>query len=187
MQSKQLIKIPNDLQLAWFAGLVDGEGCIFIGGYTKNGKPNPYYFVNLTICMTHLTTLEVVCTMWGLGRVVPHSKSKKDIRKQRWDWCVSGPRCSQILTLCYPYLITKKADALIAITMQHRLSATKPNREYRVPDIEHIRRKLLTDLCKAVKRDYQLSQHIENEINEILENSPKYQLRLNSPSAQVVK
>jgi len=110
----------RQLELAWFAGLVDGEGSINIS--TQKDKHHKFskshYALNLEISLTHLPTLEKIKTMWGMGSLTEH----KDKRKHRpyWLWMVRANQALAILEVIYPYLITKRASAEIAIAFQRR-------------------------------------------------------------------
>lgn len=188
MRQKAQLKIPCETDIAWFSGLLDGEGYVTIRAKRNRKMIHRDHYAMISITMCHLPTLEKVKSIWGTGTLASVKVYQADY-KPEWRWIVLSTSCIKILTLCLPYLVTKRADALLVLTLQKQkaLSPCPHGRGYKIPDVDYERRKLLYDLCRAVKREPQLAQNIEKEINDILEKSPKYQLRLRPPSISVDK
>lgn len=94
-------------QLAWAAGLFEGEGS------TSNGKPSrPGCRVRLyvTVGQKHSEVLERFCDAVGMGKVYgPNSRSMYQYR-------VSGYQSYLVIKLLWPYLgSVKKQQAIIAV------------------------------------------------------------------------
>jgi len=111
---------PCVADLAWFAGLFDGEGYIGILPSRKN-RYNSYHLV-IGINMTHYATIKHIRSVWGFGSVnlIKQAHIGKDgcSRKALWRWCVGPNQSLQVLMICYPYLVTKKEQAIQAISFQ---------------------------------------------------------------------
>jgi len=68
---------PSEVEIAWFAGLVDGEGCIHITRRRATRTKSPCYILYFTVAMTHLPAIEKIKSIWGVGsiRSRPNKKS----------------------------------------------------------------------------------------------------------------
>jgi hypothetical protein len=117
MNDWQLI---SERDLAWFAGIVDGEGSINITTCKdKYHKALGRFALNFEITMTHLPTMERINSMWGIGGLYVHQKGSK-IGKPCWLWMVRANQALAILEIVYPYLFTKREAAEIGIAFQRR-------------------------------------------------------------------
>jgi len=106
------LKLPKDkCALAYIAGIVDGEGSIFMG-YSPNsvGGRNP----TVTIRNTHLGLIEWLLKFGGRKqtdhRPIDPRTSKQN--KTCYHWIVTSPMdVQEILIAILPYLIIKKVKA----------------------------------------------------------------------------
>jgi hypothetical protein len=89
--------------LAYMAGIIDGEGTIFIEHKEKSDVPR----IGLGMTVRAVPQLFVDAFGGGLRCRPPSGLGKKDI----WYWQVTGQKAVQILTYLYPYLIIRKAKA----------------------------------------------------------------------------
>lgn len=93
--------VPSDVEVAWFAGLFEGEGSFEIG---KNG------LVRLTIAITDRDVIERVEAMFPTGYISvrpSHTPVKSNGGKPRdiYAWRVSGPgRVRTVIDLMLPLL-----------------------------------------------------------------------------------
>ena len=108
-----------DTDRAWLAGIIDGEGHIAI---TKIKPPhqrrrNPSYQVLVRVAMTHLLTMQRVQELMG-GNL----RTRKGRQAQHND-CYECNRADNnaivVLQSILPYLITKRAQALLAIDFRN--------------------------------------------------------------------
>lgn len=104
----------TETELAYIAGLIDGEGSIDIH-FNKPSKssPNGQYFVRVTIHITNLPVLEWLRTQFG-GSIYKRKESKTNW-KQGYDWKLVAGNAIQLLRKIEPYMKIKKAEALVAI------------------------------------------------------------------------
>lgn len=119
--NEKRLRIPSPTEIAWFAGLVDGEGSIQIHAnpVSKTSKnKRVIYRLTIQIGMTHYPTLVLIRDMWGIGSLCPSRLTAKLGRKPYWIWTAKSNDTLAILELCLPYLVTKKAEAEIGIYFQ---------------------------------------------------------------------
>ena len=109
----------KETDLAWAAGLFDGEGCVQIKR-DYNDKVNrrwTTYSLRAIVVNTHVPTLVRFKAIVGIGTIRPmafygaHSKKSK----QRWEWQAVSKQAEMVLRALLPYLVTKKAQAEIAL------------------------------------------------------------------------
>lgn len=101
---------PTSHQIAWFAGLFEGEGCIH--------RPDTRHkVVHISMRMTDRDTIEKVNTLFPMPNGI-HSRPQTGRGSQvLWEWsCAKGDTIIAILQLILPYLgqrRTEKANLLI--------------------------------------------------------------------------
>lgn len=103
--------------LAYFAGLFDGEGSVIL---CKQPRPTPKrqtYFLSASLANTHLPTLQWVRELWGIGTIRP-MKRYKESWKPRWQWVATSNQALYVLRLILPFLKIKKQEAEIGIAFQ---------------------------------------------------------------------
>ncbi len=105
-------------ELAWAAGIVDGEGSIFIQrtNYVDKIYPNakrkirreksPSYTLRLSVRMTDKPTIEKMSNIFD-GRCL-EIKRRTVKGKRVYGWSVCGYKALEILELLEPYCITKR-------------------------------------------------------------------------------
>lgn len=140
------ISKPKEVDLAWAAGVLDGEGCIHFSVYRPPARPSAKYRLFIDIQMVHLPTLLKIEGMLG-GSVRPINRgAKKGNRRDIWRWSIGNKAAERILPLLLPYLITKRAEAVIALEF-FALDLPKPSRRGRSQ--EHT--SILEDLARQMK------------------------------------
>jgi hypothetical protein len=125
----------NSLDRAYLAGLIDGEGCIFINKRCakKAKKVNSaklVYSSGLAIAMTALPVLQWIKRTTNLGEIRTYKPKKK--HKQAYRWTVWSNQASALLKVVSFRLILKRAQAetLIAFqdSMKYRVTKSELNR-----------------------------------------------------------
>lgn len=100
--------MERDLDLAWLAGIVDGEGCLMFTKSTFHGRKNPGYSALLKIGMYHEETMNRVGRITET-KVRPHPNYDKTV----WEVSVQGSeRLAKLLNELLPHLTTKRQEAL---------------------------------------------------------------------------
>jgi LAGLIDADG endonuclease len=107
-------------QIAYLAGIIDGEGSIYIGNFSCNKKTKvPYYQTNIQVTNTDKNLIDWLFNV--LGGLVSHRTAKqtpKNSRKPVFTWTASGERVTHLCELILPYLICKKRQCEIMIQMR---------------------------------------------------------------------
>jgi len=119
------------VDLAYVAGIVDGEGTICIHqDRAKSGK----VYLQLRVDVTNTNEWLIQWLKFALGGHVDVSRRAERGKnwKPAWRWSVSANQASAFLKLIYPYLRLKKPQAEIAIKFQEQ----KPNRGHRSTESE---------------------------------------------------
>ena len=113
----------RDIQLAYIAGIVDGEGCIdtFKSGDRVSYQPR------ITVVNTNKEVLQFIITMFG-GTLAIRPKAVG--HKQVYSWMRGGLPASEILEKLLPYFIIKKRHALLAI----QLTSCPTSKEYEIKE-----------------------------------------------------
>ncbi len=106
-------------RLAWLAGLVDGEGCVYI----TNSASGVYTLV-LSIQMTDFSAINEIKEIVGIGRISQCSLKTKGGRTM-WKWTAFSKAAGEVITQILPYLVTKKEQAQVGLQF---LSLGKGNR-----------------------------------------------------------
>lgn len=110
--------VNKDLQIAWAAGLFEGEGCI-----TDIDSPNNPL---LQMTMTDKDVMEKFVEIVGYGNLTHVNKSatyQKDHWKDQWKWAVrKKSEVTRILSMFLPYFGDRRAyKALNAFDKQDKL------------------------------------------------------------------
>jgi hypothetical protein len=101
-------------QIAWLAGLFDGEGSINTQAHlnkTVNG-------LSIQITNTCHELLVKVQEVTGVGFIATRPPHKNPQHKTTYDWRTSGAVARDIVTLIHPWLIVKRATADLVVINQ---------------------------------------------------------------------
>ncbi len=107
-------------QLAYLAGIIDGEGSIYIGNFSCNPKTKvPYYQTNMQVTNTDKALIDwLFQTFGGLVSKRTPKQHPKNHRKQAFLWTASGERLTHLCELILPYLVVKRAQCEIMLEMR---------------------------------------------------------------------
>lgn len=109
--------VPMDkYEVAWLAGLFDGEGCI------SWPRRELLHSVRLDIPQTNLELLEKVQAVTGTGKITARKRAKAQ-HSQAWTWSCYGQNARSVLRQILPWLIVKRAAAEVALGLT---DATEP-------------------------------------------------------------
>lgn len=107
-------------QIAYLAGIIDGEGSIYIGNFSSNPKNGTlYYQTNMEVTNTDEALIDWLITNIG-GRKNKYTPKQTPINSRRpvFRWIVSGELLTNLCHLLLPYLIIKKRQCEIMIEMR---------------------------------------------------------------------
>lgn len=110
----------KDTDLAWAAGIIDGEGCIYISRHApvkKYGGLNPSYTLGLRVVMGHEGAIRRLLELFQVGGVYLVDQKRNKAKREwndAWAYMVSARKLEPVLRAIYPYLIVKKAESEVA-------------------------------------------------------------------------
>lgn len=100
-------------QIAYLAGIIDGEGCFYIGRVKQGRYGNGFQWHSLL----KVTSCDESLIIW-LEETFGGSKesryrwtSKKKFTRPVYNWQATGPMLDYVIFVIYPYLIIKKRQA----------------------------------------------------------------------------
>jgi len=100
------MNLTDSENLAWAAGLFEGEGCFSV---QRQRHRNEYRYMRAVINMTDEDVLRRFCSIVGEGRVSgPHSKGR---HKPQWTWTASGPAAVRVFEMFKPFLGKRRLEA----------------------------------------------------------------------------
>ena len=95
-------------EIAWLAGLFDGEGNI---AWPRKGN---VHSARVSICNTNFELLDKIVEVTGTGSQVGLSRGN-DKHAPAKNWTVYGDRAKHLLKLMLPWLIVKRTNAEIVL------------------------------------------------------------------------
>ena len=94
-------------EIAYAAGVLDGEGCILICQYKQEKQ------IVLRVCMGN-SNLEMLT--WFKERFGGSiCKVKQRVNLQCYSWAISSRLADRCIRTCFPYLIAKRSEAEVAM------------------------------------------------------------------------
>jgi hypothetical protein len=144
------IDVP-DTVLAYFAGIVDGEGCVAVRStkYKKRrtGEIVEFYHLEVVITNSNRALLDRIASYFG-GHIHTRKKGKKHW-KQVWSWHLGYRAGEQFLMRILPYLEIKKREAEISIACQRMNDRRDPHdKKQAIRD----QQKIMFEQVKEIKR-----------------------------------
>ena len=99
----------GEVDLAYIAGLIDGEGSIQYKQYMRKRKHNPKAYptwsIRIEIAMTDRSVLVWLNEILGVGTVNP--RKVKPGKKKQWRWRCSHRQAYFVARLIWPYIHIK--------------------------------------------------------------------------------
>jgi len=134
---------PTSHDLAYAAGIIDGEGSIYIGFGSERGRRN--YRTIIEVANTKLELLFWLRDRFG-GSVPPTCRKGPSLRARPvWRWTLAGlAPITRMLEGILPYLVLKRAQAVLAL----EFAATKEKGGRPISAENHAKR---TDICTKIR------------------------------------
>ena len=128
--------------LAYTAGIIDGEGCIGIYKHpSQSSKDKIRYTLTITVAMTNEWTIQWLRFAYG-GSV---KSQQRPLRKRVWIWTVEAQQALVFLKLISPYLHLKHPQAELAIKFQEN--------KKRQPGSNHLLEEAQSIIMKGMKHN----------------------------------
>ena len=105
-----MVTANTKVNLAYMAGMFDGEGCIGITSVKRKDRPHKSYrlYCKLGMCNPHIPQL----FRFNFGGALRHYQ--KESHRIVWDWSVSNDTALEFLQILLPYLRLKRNEAELA-------------------------------------------------------------------------
>lgn len=135
----------TEIERAYAAGLIDGEGCIDIG-YNKKSIYNTYgqFYPRVTVHITDKSVLDWLMGLWGGSIFI--RKTGLPHWKQSYDWKLQSVKALDFITDIKPYLIIKSDQAEAFLKFNTTVRGTK------VTDTERDMRLNIMNELKELKK-----------------------------------
>lgn len=146
------------LDLAYLAGIIDGEGCFHMCVLSKNpndGYINPHYRGVLKVSNTDETLIIWLKeTFAGTESACTRATSSKKFERMVFDWIVTGFRLLDLCEQVLPYLIIKKKHCENMIKFKNTYPRVKTGRGKKIltKDILDLRQNCLIESRKLNSR-----------------------------------
>lgn len=111
MREKQILREMTEAQIAYVAGIIDGEGLIY---FNRKGD---YYLLKLDVKNTAKQLLDWLQQTTGMGSM--RLLKTRANRQPCWEWRLSSSQALQLLTVVQPYIVIKTDQIDIAIKYQN--------------------------------------------------------------------
>ena len=132
----------TDVELAYLAGLIDGEGCLNFYRTSNKSCAKGYTFVaRLAISNCDVETLMQIREQLQIGRVVKKPQQKGN-RKPAYNLCFYAREVRHLLPLVMPYLRIKRkqAELVLGFVSRQKWGGTKgglSQEEHSLRESEH--------------------------------------------------
>lgn len=118
----------TELDIAYLAGFVDGEGCFYIGSMINvsksTGKKYPNFNCSLKISNNDHSILEWITETFG-GRITKFNKNRmKDRNHFTYEVYMTGNLCHDVSKMLIPFLKVKKEQAKIMVQFRETFPRT---------------------------------------------------------------
>jgi len=127
MISKYVRKEYTIAQIAYLAGIMDGEGAFLIGAYAKNPKTGtPHFHTTMQVSSTDISLINWLVDNFG-GRLQHYSakQTPKNSRKAVYRWTAHSDRVKHLCEIMIPYLVIKIEQAKVMIQMRDTFEKTR--------------------------------------------------------------
>ena len=139
-------------QAAYLAGIIDGEGCIFIGNYSRGTHGDKFYQTLFTVATTsEELAIWLQNNFGGLKTVYTKNQTPKNSRKTVHRWVASGDRLTHLCEIILPYVVIKRREVEIMMEMRATFEKYSPKKGQRsrlrlLPEDLELRQKLFEEL-----------------------------------------
>lgn len=145
----------KETDLAWLAGLADGESCVRLEHRKerreKKGSDN--YRLVFEINMVHKDTILRIIDILKVGTIIK-KKSRRSKDRVSWVWRISCTNAKNVLNLLYPYVVTKKKEFEIALRFIDLLRTDKKDNTRLTQEDLDLRESLYKELQEAKRYEW---------------------------------
>lgn len=117
----------NEILYAWCAGIVDGEGSIFL----EKAKNRKQYRPSVTVVNTDYRILLRLKDILGGGILLAKRRKVRPNRLTCWSWYSKGKSAVDVLEKIIPYLVSKREKAEIVLLYARTVGIKPIDNAYR--------------------------------------------------------
>ena len=106
----------TELEIAWAAGLIDGEGCVFINKshyVAASRQRTDTYRLVLKVTMGCRATIERIHSIFQVGTIQNHVPRGSRVNAS-YSWICQSLQAKTVFDLIQPYVVTKAAELEVA-------------------------------------------------------------------------
>jgi len=107
--------LQQTVELAWTAGFIDGEGCIYLSRYKNARRAHPTYRLVVTVAQNHLGSLKRVAQALAVPERIYTIKRSLRMNRDGYVLNISDQDADRSLRTLLPYLGRKGPEAQVAI------------------------------------------------------------------------
>lgn len=142
------------MDIKYFAGLFDGEGCVYVQRRQHPRLKNPTYLMAIQVAMTHEGVIRELQRSFG-GRYYPIHWHTRRNNRTAYLWRLNSTEAAALLTKATEFMIVKKAEALVAIEFQAQMDSVRNKLRHMSPEEQaaiYAYREQCNLLLRALKR-----------------------------------
>lgn len=117
MSTTSQVTVVTDTDLAWAAGIIDGEGSISLARCKRQGKDETY---SLRVQVGNTDPRMILRLKELFGGSIPKVENRGRY-KPMWRWILYGNAAAVFLTSVLPYLVSKRDQAECGLTSRSLL------------------------------------------------------------------
>ena len=141
--------MPTDVELAWAAGFIDGEGSIRA---TKNSHNSDAVVLRVQVAQVDPRPLQALVDMFGGSVTGPYFHKNVKHRKY-YAYARVGSNAVTLLRQILPYLKTKQEEAQLGIDFwEYNQTVKNPGRRGTSPEVQERRNSFVTELKEMKNR-----------------------------------
>lgn len=149
----------SDIELAYIAGIIDGEGCVGIHKCPdKRGYSRLHY---LYLCISNNNPIVIDYFQSKLGGNITKRKSHPEWNPN-YKWFIRSGKAEEVLSIVLPFLLIKKEQAKVGIEFSKIKSSTQGKRlsveEWNLREEYYLKIKELNNLYTKPKPHHQKLQ-----------------------------
>lgn len=114
----------NETQIGYLAGIIDGEGCIYVNRRNPHGRRKTYgYGVKVCVNITSYALVDWLICHAQLTSI-HHKPHPKGNRKEQWLCTWNNSKAEWLLNSVFEHLVIKTEQAKLGLQLLHHLRET---------------------------------------------------------------
>lgn len=146
--NEYLLADELDVELAWAAGIFEGEGTITIG---RRGRDDTYRLI-ACIGNTDMQVLAPFHERWG-GWLQPFYGKRPGL-KPGWMWTLAGPAAAIFIRQIEPYLRTDRVRRKARLGLRFKRHQSNLKKVWSRPDYKPMQRAIYEEMSVLNKRGF---------------------------------